>query len=34
MEQAVKDIFNESVKKAQRVMAQKMQEMGGFPGLG
>lgn len=27
------DIFNEAVKKTQRIMAQKMQEMGGLPNL-
>jgi DNA-binding protein YbaB len=29
-----KDLFNEAIKKTQRIMAKKMQEMGGFPGLG
>jgi DNA-binding protein YbaB len=29
-----KDLFNDAVKKTQRIMAKKMQEMGGFPGLG
>lgn len=28
-----KDLFNDAIKKTQRVMAKKMQEMGGFPGL-
>lgn len=28
-----KDLFNDSIKKTQRIMAKKMQEMGGFPGL-
>lgn len=28
-----KDIFNEGIKKTQKLMAKKMQEMGGFPGL-
>ena len=28
-----KDLFNDSVKKTQRIMAKKMQEMGGFPGM-
>ncbi|MFA5644058.1 MAG: YbaB/EbfC family nucleoid-associated protein [Patescibacteria group bacterium] len=28
-----KDLFNEAIKKTQRIMAKKMQEMGGFPGL-
>lgn len=29
----VADCVNEAIKKTQRVMAKKMQEMGGFPGL-
>ncbi len=28
------DCINEAIKKVQRVMARKMQEMGGLPGLG
>lgn len=32
-EAALKDCFNSAVKKAQRLMAKKMQEMGGIPGL-
>jgi DNA-binding protein YbaB len=32
-EEALKSCFNGAVKKAQRLMAKKMQEMGGFPGL-
>lgn len=28
-----KEVFNEGIKKTQRLMAKKMQEMGGFPGL-
>ncbi|MDI3496454.1 MAG: hypothetical protein PWQ35_475 [Patescibacteria group bacterium] len=32
-EEALKNCFNGAVKKAQRVMAKKMQEMGGIPGL-
>lgn len=32
-ESAVKNCFNDAVKKAQRLMAKKMQEMGGIPGL-
>ena len=27
------DCINEAIKKIQKIMAQKMQEMGGFPGL-
>lgn len=33
-EKALKSCFNDAIKKAQRLMAKKMQEMGGFPGLG
>jgi len=32
-EGALKSCFNGAVKKAQRLMAKKMQEMGGIPGL-
>jgi DNA-binding protein YbaB len=32
-EEAVKNCFNEEVKKAQRLMAKKLQDMGGIPGL-
>jgi AraC-like DNA-binding protein len=32
-ERAVKDCFIEALKKTQRLMAKKMQEMGGIPGL-
>ena len=28
------DLFNEAIKKTQKIMARKMQEVGGFPGLG
>lgn len=28
-----KDLFNDAIKKTQRIMAKKMQEMGGIPGL-
>ncbi len=28
-----KDLVNDAIKKTQRVMAKKMQEMGGIPGL-
>ncbi len=31
--QTSKALFNEAIKKTQRIMAKKMQEMGGFPGL-
>lgn len=34
MEDALKTCINDVIKKTQRLMAQKMQEMGGFPGLG
>lgn len=30
---AVKSCFNDALKKTQRLMAKKMQEMGGIPGL-
>lgn len=30
----LQDSINEVIKKTQKVMAQKMQEIGGFPGLG
>jgi DNA-binding protein YbaB len=29
----LKSLFNDAVKKTQKLMAKKMQEMGGFPGL-
>ena len=29
----MKDCINDAIKKTQRIMAQKMQEMGGFPGM-
>lgn len=34
IEEASMECFNEAVKKTQKIMAQKMQEMGGFPGMG
>ncbi|OGF27939.1 hypothetical protein A2303_07845 [Candidatus Falkowbacteria bacterium RIFOXYB2_FULL_47_14] len=33
LEGMLMDCVNDAIKKTQRVMAQKMQEMGGFPGL-
>ena len=33
IELGVKNCMNEAIKKTQRLMAKKMQEMGGFPGL-
>jgi DNA-binding protein YbaB len=33
IEEASKSCFNESIKKAQRLMAKKLQDMGGIPGL-
>jgi DNA-binding protein YbaB len=33
LEKIIADCVNEAIKKIQRVMAQKMQEMGGLPGL-
>ncbi len=32
-EEAVKNCINEAIKRAQRLMAKKLQDMGGFPGL-
>jgi DNA-binding protein YbaB len=32
-EEAVKNCFNEAVKRTQRIMAKKLQDMGGIPGL-
>ena len=32
-ESALKDCFNDTLKKAQRLMAKKLQDMGGLPGL-
>ncbi len=29
----IKNLLNEAIKKAQKIMAKKMQEMGGIPGL-
>jgi len=34
LEGLVKTNVNEAMKKAQKIMAQKMQEMGGIPGMG
>lgn len=34
LENALKEGLNEGIKKTQRIMAQKMQEMGGLSGLG
>jgi len=33
IESAVRDSMNDGIKKMQRIMAKKMQEMGGMPGL-
>lgn len=33
LEKDIKDCANETIKKVQRLMAKKMQEMGGIPGL-
>ncbi len=33
LEKALTASFNDAVKKTQKIMARKMQEMGGFPGL-
>ena len=32
-EDAIKNCLNEAIKKAQRVMAKKLQDMGGIPGM-
>ncbi len=32
-EEALKNCFNDAVKRAQRLMAKKLQDMGGLPGL-
>ncbi len=34
LENSLKDIFNDAIKKTQKIMARKMQEMGGLPGFG
>lgn len=34
LEGMLTDAINDAIKKTQRLMAQKMQEMGGLPGLG
>ncbi len=34
LEGILTDCVNEAIKKVQKIMAQKMQEMGGLPGLG
>jgi DNA-binding protein YbaB len=33
LERALKDGVNDAIKQTQKLMAKKMQEMGGFPGL-
>lgn len=33
IETGVKNSINDTIKKAQRLMAKKLQDMGGFPGL-
>jgi len=33
LEETLTNCFNDAIKKTQRLMAQKMQEMGGLPGL-
>ncbi len=33
-EEILKSCLNDVIKKAQKLMARKLQEMGGFPGLG
>jgi DNA-binding protein YbaB len=34
IEKVIVDIINDAIKQTQRLMAQKIQSMGGFPGLG
>jgi DNA-binding protein YbaB len=34
LEDTMKDLFNDSIRKVQKIMSKKMQEMGGFPGMG
>jgi len=34
LEKVLIDCYNEAIKKAQRIMTKKMQEMGGLPNLG
>lgn len=34
LERVLADCYNEAIKKAQKLMAKKMQEMGGLPNLG
>lgn len=34
LEHAIKEAHSEALKKMQRIIAGKMQEMGGFPGMG
>ncbi len=33
LEKNLKNCINDSIKKTQKIMAKKMQEMGGFPGM-
>jgi DNA-binding protein YbaB len=33
LERTIKDVTNKAIKKTQKIMAKKMQEMGGIPGL-
>jgi DNA-binding protein YbaB len=33
LQNAIKDAHSDATKKMQKIMASKMQEMGGFPGL-
>ena len=34
LEESIKDSVNSAIKKTQRLMAEKMQKMGGIPGFG
>jgi len=33
LERTIKDVTNKAIKKTQKIMAKKMQEMGGIPGM-
>jgi DNA-binding protein YbaB len=33
LEKIIRDLTNDAIKKTQRIMAEKMRSMGGFPGL-
>jgi DNA-binding protein YbaB len=33
LERTIKDVTNKAIKKTQKIMAKKMQDMGGIPGM-